>query len=98
MKLTAQGIKKDFPRASKSSNYFTAVQPMDFELTSGQMIEVTGRSGSGKSTLLNMLAGMLTPTSGKGPLDDTALSALDEKAMARLRHEKIGLIPQRQTE
>ena len=44
MKLTAQGIKKDFPRASKSSNYFTAVQPMDFELTSGQMIEVTGRS------------------------------------------------------
>ena len=73
MKLTAQGIKKDFPRASKSSNYFTAVQPMDFELTSGQMIEVTGRSGSGKSTLLNMLAGMLTPTSGKVLLDEIDL-------------------------
>ena len=97
MKLTAQGIKKDFPRASKSSNYFTAVQPMDFELTSGQMIEVTGRSGSGKSTLLNMLAGMLTPTSGKVLLDDTDLYALDEKALSRLRNEKIGLIPQGHT-
>ena len=58
MKLTAQGIKKDFPRASKSSNYFTAVQPMDFELTSGQMIEVTGRSGSGKSQCARLISGL----------------------------------------
>jgi len=97
MKLTAQGIKKDFPRANKSSNYFTAVQPMDFELTSGQMIEVTGRSGSGKSTLLNMLAGMLTPTSGKVLLDEIDLYSLDEKSLSRLRNEKIGLIPQGHT-
>ena len=97
MKLTAQGIKKDFPRASKSSNYFTAVQPMDFELTSGQMIEVTGRSGSGKSTLLNMLAGMLTPTSGKVLLAEIDLYSLDEKSLSRLRNEKIGLIPQGHT-
>ena len=56
MKLTAQSVKKDFPRASKSSNYFTAVQTLDFALESGKMVEITGRSGSGKSTLLNMLA------------------------------------------
>ncbi len=97
MKLIAQNVKKDFPRASKSSNYFTAVQPLDFELPSGEMIEITGRSGSGKSTLLNMLAGMLTPTDGKVLLDDTDLYALDEKALSRLRNEKIGLIPQGHT-
>ena len=97
MKLTAQSVKKDFPRASKSSNTFTAVQTLDFALESGKMVEITGRSGSGKSTLLNMLAGMLTPTSGKVFLDDTDLYALDEKSLARLRNEKIGLIPQGHT-
>ena len=97
MKLIAREIKKDFPRASKSSNYFTAVQPLDFELESGKMIEITGRSGSGKSTLLNILAGMLTPTYGKVLLDDTDIYALDEKSLSRLRNEKIGLIPQGHT-
>ena len=97
MKLTAQSIKKDFPRKSKSSNYFTAVQTLDFEMESGKVVEITGRSGSGKSTLLNMLAGMLTPTAGKVLLDDIDLYALDEKALARLRNEKIGLIPQGHT-
>ena len=97
MKLTAQSIKKDFPRAGKSSNYITAVQTLDFEMEPGKVVEITGRSGSGKSTLLNMLSGMLTPTSGKVFLDDTDLYALDEKALARLRNEKIGLIPQGHT-
>ena len=97
MKLTAQSIKKDFPRKSKSSNYFTAVQTLDFEMESGKVVEITGRSGSGKSTLLNMLAGMLTPTAGKVLLDDIDLYALGEKALARLRNEKIGLIPQGHT-
>ena len=75
MKLTAQSIKKDFPRKGKSSNYFTAVQTLDFEMESGKVVEITGRSGSGKSTLLNMLAGMLTPTAGKVLLDDIDLYA-----------------------
>ena len=97
MRLTAQSIKKDFPRKGKSSNYFTAVQTLDFEMESGKVVEITGRSGSGKSTLLNMLAGMLTPTSGKVLLDDIDLYALDEKALARLRNERIGLIPQGHT-
>ena len=97
MKLTAQSIKKDFPRKGKSSNYFTAVQTLDFEMESGKVVEITGRSGSGKSTLLNMLAGMLTPTAGKVLLDAIDLYALDEKALARLRNEKIGLIPQGHT-
>lgn len=97
MKLIAQGVKKDYPRAGKSSNYFTAVQTLDFEVESDKLIEVTGRSGSGKSTLLNMLAGMLTPTSGKIFLNTTDLYSLDEKSLAKLRNEKIGLIPQGHT-
>ncbi len=97
MNLSAQQVKKDFPRAGKNSSCFTAVYPLDFELTSGQLYEITGRSGSGKSTLLNMLAGMLTPSEGRILLDGTDLYALDEKRLSRLRNEKIGLVPQGHT-
>ena len=97
MNLIAKGVRRDFPRAAKSSNFFTAVEPLDFELPSGKMIEITGRSGSGKSTLLNMLAGMLKPTSGQVFLDDTDLYALSENALSRLRNEKIGFVPQGNT-
>ncbi len=97
MSLTAKSICKDFPRAGKNSNVFTAVHPLDFELYPGKMIEVTGRSGSGKSTLLNMLSGMLKPTSGRIMLDETDIYALKENALARLRNEKIGFVPQGHT-
>ena len=81
---------------ARNKNTFN-LDPLDFELECGKMIEITGRSGSGKSTMLNMLAGMLMPTSGKVLLDDTDLYALDEKSLSRLRNEKIGLIPQGHT-
>ena len=97
MILRAEEVKKDFPRAGKSSNYFTAVYPLYFVLESGQFTVITGKSGSGKSTLLNMLAGMLTPSGGKVFLDDQDIYSLDEKTLARLRNEKIGLIPQGHT-
>ena len=97
MILEAQGLTKDCPRAGKGSNVFTVVQPTDLTLRSGEMIEITGRSGSGKSTLLNMLAGMLTPTSGKVLLDGADLYSLDEESVAKLRNGKIGLIPQEHT-
>ncbi len=97
MNLTAKSIKKDFHRAGRNSNYFTAVQPLDFKVEAGKMTEITGRSGSGKSTLLNMLSGMLTPTEGKVYLDSTDIYALEEEALSRLRNENIGLIPQGHT-
>ncbi len=97
MMLTADALKKDFPRANRSSNFFTAVYPVDFSLESGQMTVITGRSGSGKSTLLNMLSGMLTPTSGKVHFDGNDIYAMSESDLARLRNERIGLIPQGHT-
>lgn len=97
MSLIAKAVQKDFPRAGKSSNFFTAVHTLDFELKDGKMVEITGRSGSGKSTLLNMLAGMLKPTSGQVLLDGTDLYELNDDARSRVRNAKIGLVPQGHT-
>ncbi len=74
-----------------------AVHPLNIEVKPGEITEITGRSGSGKSTLINMLAGMLTPTSGKVFLDDTDIYSLEEKTLARLRNKNIGYIPQGHT-
>ncbi|MGS4346460.1 ATP-binding cassette domain-containing protein [Myroides odoratus] len=39
--------------------------PLDFEIRSGERIQIEGVNGSGKSTLLHLLAGNLQPTTGK---------------------------------
>lgn len=97
MELRAVGICKEFLRGSGETNRFQAVRETDLTLTGGTLTLLTGRSGSGKSTLLNMLAGLLSPTAGKVYLDGTDLYAMPDKALSRLRCEKIGVIPQGQT-
>ncbi len=69
--LSARDLKKNFFRAAKSKNYFTAVESLDFDLEKGLLTEITGRSGSGKSTLLNMFAGLLQPSQGKVYIGET---------------------------
>lgn len=95
--LSARGLKKNFFRAAKSKNFFTAVESLDFDLEKGLVTEITGRSGSGKSTLLNMFCGLLKPSQGKVFIDDLDIYSLSEDQLSHLRNEKIGLIPQGHT-
>ena len=54
---------------------FTAVDNVSFDLPRGKVFGFLGPNGSGKSTTIRMLAGLLTPTSGRvtgfGDLDVT---------------------------
>lgn len=97
MRLTAEKITRDFLRAGKGTNIFTAVAPTDFELPEGQLTEITGRSGSGKTTFTNMLAGLLTPTGGRVLLGGEDLYKMDDDERSLLRNKSIGMIPQGQT-
>jgi ABC-type polysaccharide/polyol phosphate transport system ATPase subunit len=45
-----------------------ALQNVSFEVEQGECLAVVGRNGSGKSTLLQILAGTLTPSSGKAEI------------------------------
>ncbi len=53
---------------------------------------IMGPSGSGKSTLMHCAAGLDTLTSGRVFIGDTDLSTLNEKALTRLRRDKVGFI------
>src|SRR4029079_19332845 len=58
----------------------------------GTFTAVMGPSGSGKSTLLQTAAGLDRPTSGRVHLGETEVSARGERALARLRRERLGFV------
>ena len=50
---------------NRHREYFTALDHVSFTVQTGEIIGLIGKNGSGKSTLLRIIAGALTPTSGK---------------------------------
>lgn len=67
-----------------------ALQGLDLEVASGEMIALVGASGSGKSTLLNILGGLDTPSAGRAIVAGHDLSRLNEEQRTRYRGLIVG--------
>jgi putative ABC transport system ATP-binding protein len=70
----------------------TALDSVTMEFARGSFTAVMGASGSGKSTLLHCAAGLDQPTAGSVVLDGVELGGLSERALAKLRRERIGFV------
>ena len=70
----------------------TILDGVSFAVERGESIAIVGASGSGKTTLLGLLAGLDRPTSGDIHVDGTALSGLDEDALAAMRQRLLGFV------
>lgn len=64
----------------------------EFRVRSGERVAITGPSGSGKTTLLNLLAGILTFSSGEIEVDGTVLSTLSQEDRQDFRALRMGLV------
>jgi ABC-type polysaccharide/polyol phosphate transport system ATPase subunit len=67
-KLSHKTFKEFLPaliRGEKTSESFIALNNISFEIKKGETVGIIGPNGSGKSTILKLIAGVMSPTSGK---------------------------------
>jgi len=69
---------------------FHALRDINLKINKGEFIALIGHSGCGKSTLLNLIAGLLTPTSGGLICDNKEIAGPGpERAMVFQNHSLL---------
>jgi ABC-type lipoprotein export system ATPase subunit len=69
-----------------------ALQGLDLDVESGEMLAIVGASGSGKTTLLNILGGLDAPSAGRCVVAGNDLTRLDENTRVRYRQRVVGQV------
>jgi putative ABC transport system ATP-binding protein len=69
-----------------------ALDSVSVEVERGEFVSVMGPSGCGKSTLLNLMGLLDAPTEGRVRLDGETNEGRSDRAVARLRNEKVGFV------
>jgi len=87
--VEARNLVKSFALGDTTLRVIAGVS---LALRAGETAAITGPSGSGKSTLLHMLGTLERPTSGELRIAGADPFALSERALARLRSERIGFV------
>ena len=76
----------------KSYGDLHVLKGIDLNVEKGEIISIVGKSGAGKSTLLHILGTLDLADEGNLILDDTEVSNLSQKEIAKFRNENVGFI------
>lgn len=87
--LTLDHIQKYY---GNEGNITQAVKDISFSVAEGEFLGIMGASGSGKTTLLNCISTIDTVSAGHIYLDQTDVTDLKPKQLARFRRENLGFI------
>ncbi|MEU4244151.1 ABC transporter ATP-binding protein [Actinoplanes sp. NPDC026619] len=76
----------------KAEAQVVALRGVSASFARGKFTAIMGPSGSGKSTLMHCLAGLDTVSRGTVHIGGTEVTRLGDKAMTRLRRDRVGFI------
>jgi len=69
-----------------------ALDGLDLQIWSGEMVVLLGPSGNGKSTLLNIMGGLDRATRGEVFFKKQDLTKLDDQALTLYRRDHVGFV------
>jgi iron complex transport system ATP-binding protein len=82
--ITAQSVSFSYPRGPGR------LENINLVASTGEILGIVGPNGAGKSTLLKVMAGLLTPSSGRVTVADDDLGRMTHRERAR----RIAYLPQ----
>lgn len=65
---------------------------VSLKVEKSEIVSIVGASGAGKSTLLQIIGTLDKPDSGTIEIENTDISSLNDKQLAKFRNEKIGFV------
>jgi len=84
---------KDIDKVYQTERVETlALHNINLDVAGGEFVSIMGPSGCGKSTLLNLMGLLDRPTNGSLVLDGQKINGAGDKALARMRNEKLGFV------
>ena len=85
--VQARGVRKTY-----RGGRVTALDGVDVDVETGELVAIVGASGSGKSTLLSCLSGLETVDAGVVVVDGERLDRLDDDRRTAHRGRRMGFV------
>ena len=70
----------------------TALDNINLAIDKGEFVSIMGPSGCGKSTLLHLMGLLDEPSAGTVALDGKSIDRYSDRALARVRNERLGFV------
>lgn len=77
---------------TKSFGNLQVLKGIDLEIPESKVVSIVGKSGAGKTTLLQIMGSLSSADTGKVIINNTELSQLSPKKLARFRNQNIGFV------
>ena len=87
--LELEGVTKLYGEGEAAVH---ALDGVDFRVSPGEFVAITGPSGSGKSTFMNVLGLLEPPTSGRYRIEGIPVETLAPDVLAALRNSRFGFV------